>query len=81
VARLIEMFDPARVVVRGGHGTDEEYLANLRAGIAANMTLDTGLDLAKDVQASSFSDEQYTAIPGAVLLDAFYRDPAAFVAV
>lgn len=81
VARLIELFDPARVVVRDGNVTDEEYLANLRSSIAANLTLDTGLDPDKDVLPSSFSSGQFSAVPAAILLDAFYRDPATFVAV
>lgn len=81
VARLIEIYDPERVVVSGGTIDDPAYLDDIRAGVDANLTRRAGIDLRTEIHTSSFGDDEFVVASAAVWLDAFYRDPTAYLAI
>jgi predicted NBD/HSP70 family sugar kinase len=78
-ATLIEILDPELVVIGGGISAPVDNVAVLRESALAGLAAGRGGDVATRIVPSAFGPHALGIAAGAIMLDAVYRSPEAFV--
>ena len=78
-ATLIELLDPELVVLGGGITAPVDDVAAVRDAAQAKLGADRGGDAAARIRPSAFGPHALGIAAGAIMLDAVYRSPEAFV--
>ncbi|MFF0345797.1 ROK family protein [Kribbella sp. NPDC004875] len=78
-ATLIELLDPELVVIGGGIAAPVDNVSALRDSALDKLAVDRGGDAPARIQASAFGPHALGIAAAAIMLDAVYRSPEAFV--
>ncbi|GAA1566229.1 ROK family transcriptional regulator [Kribbella karoonensis] len=78
-ATLIELLDPELVVIGGGITAPFDQVPVLRDAALAKLAVDRGGDAPARVRASAFGPHALGIAAAAIMLDAVYRSPEAYV--